>query len=113
MHFGNLPGAASVGWAAIFHEVEGFFLVTEAGLGLFCYGEQRGRVRLPVGDAAVIFAAVFVVDDEWVDAVAEAFFDHQDSAHAAVAVFEGVDLLEAGVVVEDVAEGDVLFVFVF
>ena len=56
---------------------------------------------------------MFVVDDEGVDAVAQAFFYHEHSANTAVAIFEGVDLLEAGVEVKDITKGDFFFVLVF
>ena len=93
----NLSRAAAGGRAAVFHQVESFLLVAEAGLCLFCHGDERSGVLLPVADAAVVFATMLIVDDEWIDPVAQAFLDHQHPADATVAVLERMDLLKSGV----------------
>ena len=108
-----LSCAAADGRTAVFHEGEGFFLVGEAGLGLFGDGCEASRIGVPAGDAAVVFATVFIVDDEGLDAVAQAFFDHQHSANATIAVLEGMDGFEASVEIQDVVESDFLLALIF
>ena len=93
----DLSSAAAGGRATVFQEIEGFFLVAETSLSLFGDGCESSRVGAPIGDAMVVFAAVFVVDDKRIDAVAQAFLDHQHSAHAAIAIFKGVNRLKSSV----------------
>lgn len=71
-------------------------MVAEASLGLLGYSGEGCGVGLPCGDAAVVFTAVFVVDDEGIDAIAQAFFDHEHSGSTAIFVFDGVNCFEAG-----------------
>ena len=58
-------------------------------------------VGVPSGDAAMVGGAAFIVEDERVDAVAQAFFHHDQATEAAVVILERVDLLEADVEIED------------
>ena len=51
-------------------------------------------LQVIVPDAAVISSSGFVLEDEGREFVAEAFFEEEDAAQAAVVVGEGVDLLE-------------------
>ena len=88
-------------------------MVRKARLGLFGDGCEASRVGTPIGDAAVILATVFIVDDEGLDVVTQAFFDHQHSAHTTIAILEGMDLFEPCVEVQDVLEGDFLLALIF
>ena len=63
-------------------------------------GSDGGKdfwVRIPEDDAFMVFSAVLIVDDEGDDLMAQAFFEHDQSAEAAVTVFEGVDPFETDI----------------
>ena len=89
-----------------------FDLGFEAVLGFHDHIHQFVAVNLPLFDTTEITGAAFVVDDEWHNAVAQAFLEHQQSAHATVAVLEGEDLLEADVEVQDVIALDLGLLFI-
>lgn len=48
-------------------------------------------VGIPGGDAFMIFATVLIVDDEGDDLMAQAFFEHDQSAEATVSIFKGMN----------------------
>ena len=67
----------------------------EMGLGAVDgFGEDSG-IGIPLGYSTVVFATVFIVDDKWNDLVTKAFFEHNQSAEAAVTIFEGADALKS------------------
>jgi len=55
----------------------------------------------PGGDTAVVGASTFVVDDEWIDSVTQAFLHHDQAADATIVILKGADLLEADMKVQD------------
>ena len=59
----------------------------------------------PFAEAAIIEELQIVCDDEGDDGVGEAFLEHDEATHTAIAILEGMNLLEADVEVEDVFEG--------
>ena len=67
-------------------------------------GGEGSGVCFPRCDSSVVFATVFVVDDEWDNLVAQAFLHHDQSAEAAVSVFKGMDTLEPDMEVQDVSQ---------
>lgn len=89
-----------------------FDLGFEAVLGFHYHVYQFVAVDLPLFDTPEIAGAAFVVDDEWHNAVAQAFLEHKQSTHATVAVLEGEDFLEADVEVQNVIAFDVGLFFV-
>jgi hypothetical protein len=48
----------------------------EVGLGPCGDGGKDFWVRIPEGDAFMVFSAVFIIDDEWDDLVSETFLRH-------------------------------------
>ena len=89
-----------------------FDLSLKTVLGFHHYVYQFVVVFVPLFDTTEITGAAFGVDDEWHNAVAQAFLEHQQSAHATVAVLEGEDLLEADVEVQDVIALDLGLLFI-
>ena len=89
-----------------------FDLGFEAVLGFHYHVYQFVAVDLPLFDTPEIAGAALVVDDEWHNAVAQAFLEHKQSTHATVAVLEGEDFLEADVEVQNVIAFDVGLFFV-
>ena len=83
-----------------------FDLGFEAVLGFHYHVHQFVPIIVPLFDATQIPGAAFVVYDEGHHIVAQAFFEHDQSAHATVAVLEGEDLLETDVEVQNVVALD-------
>ena len=79
-----------------------FDLGFEAVLGFHDYVHQFVVVIVPFFDTPEVAGAAFVVDDEWHNAVAQAFLKEDQSANTAIAVFKGEDFLEADVEVQNV-----------
>ena len=69
----------------------------EAFLGFHDYIHQFVVVNLPFFDATEVAGAAFVVDDERHNVVAQAFLEHNESAHTAIPILKGEDFLEANV----------------
>jgi hypothetical protein len=63
---------------------------------------ENSWIFVPCFQSSVIFATVLVIDDKGNYLMAQAFFDHDQSAKAAVAVLEGMNLLEADMKIQDV-----------
>ena len=57
---------------------------------------------MPFLDAAQVSGPALVVDDEGYATMAQALLHHDQPAEAAVAVFEGMDMFEADMEVQDV-----------
>jgi hypothetical protein len=79
-----------------------FDLGFKAVLGFHYHVYQFVSVGVPLFDAAQIPGTAFVVDDEGHNVMAQAFLKHKQSAHAAVAVLKGEDLLEPDEEVQNV-----------
>ena len=79
-----------------------FDLGFEAVLGFHYHVYQFVPVVVPFFDATEVSRTAFIVDDEGHHIVAQALFEHKQSAHAAVAVLKGKDLLEADAEVQNV-----------
>ena len=99
-------GEVETGVGAEFLE---FDLGFEAVLGFHHDVYQFVPVGVPLFDATEISG---VVDDEWHNIVAQALFEHQQSANPSVAVLKGEDLLEADMEVQNVVALDVGLLFV-
>lgn len=56
----------------------------------------------PLAQATVIEQFQLVSDDEWYNATAQALLEHDEASHAAIAILEGVYLLETNMEVEDI-----------
>ena len=89
-----------------------FDLGFEAVLGFHYHVYKFVVVIVPFFDAAEVAGTAFVVDDEWHNIVAQAFFEHQQSTNTAIAVLEGEDLLEPDVEVQNVIALDVGLLFI-
>ena len=87
---------------------QGFVLVLGGEAGV---GEVAVDVA-PFVETAVVEELELFGDDEGDDVRREAFFQHHQSADAAIAVLEGVDALELAVEVDDVFEGFLCFAVV-
>lgn len=98
--------------AAVGVEFLEFDLGLEAVLGFHHHIHQFVPVVVPLFDATKVAGAAFVIDDEWHNAVAQAFLEHKQSAHAAIAVFKGEYLLKADVEVQNVVALDLGLLFV-
>ena len=59
----------------------------------------------PFTEAAIVEELEIVCDDEGDDGVGEAFLEHDEATHTAIAILERMNLLEADVEIEDVFEG--------
>ena len=79
-----------------------FDLGFEAVLSFHHNVYQFVPVVVPFLDAPKVARAAFIVDDERHHAVAQTFFEHNQSAHTTVTVLEGEDFLEADVEVQNV-----------
>ena len=89
-----------------------FDLGFEAVLGFHYHVHQFVTVIVPLFDTTEVAGAAFVVDDEGHNIVAQAFLKEDQSAHAAVAVLEGEDLLKADVEVQNLIALDFGLLFV-
>ena len=92
--------------AAVGIELLEFDLGFEAVLGFHHNVHQFVPVIVPLFDTPKVSGAAFVVNDEGHNVVAQAFLEHKQSAHAAVAVLEGEDLLEADMEVQNMVALD-------
>ena len=59
----------------------------------------------PFTEAAIVEELEIVCDDERDYGVGEAFLEHDEATHTAIAILERMNLLEADVEIEDVFEG--------
>ena len=89
-----------------------FDLGLKAVLGFHHYIHQFVAVVVPFFDATEVSGAAFVVDDEWHNAVAQAFLKEYQSAYTAISILEGEDLLESDVEVQNVIALDFGLLFV-
>ena len=92
---------SSFRFSPILHQSAGVQLVLKAFLCLCTDRYEDFRVLIPLGNSAVIGPSVLVVDDEGHGAMAQAFLEHNQPTHAAVSVFEGKDLFEPHMEVQD------------
>jgi len=81
-------------------------------LGFLAGSKQGGFVVVPVAEALEILRAAFIIQDEGHDFVAEAFFEHQESADTTVAILEGMDSFEAYMEIQDLKQVDLFQTFV-
>lgn len=88
-------------WGCILHEAEEFLSFLEAGLGFEGDFHERFVGVVPGDDASHIGGSPLIVDDEGVDAMAEALLHHYQPTHTAVIVLEGPDPLESDVEIQD------------
>ena len=58
-------------------------------------------ILMPLPNTSQISGTALVVDDERHDIVSQAFLEQDESAHAAIAVLEGEDLLEPDMEIQD------------
>ena len=84
----------------------------EAVLGFHHHVHQFVPVVVPFFNAPKISGAAFVVDDEWHNAVAQAFLKQNESANTTIAVFKGDYFLKADVEVQNVIALDLCLLFV-
>ena len=89
-----------------------FDLGFEAVLGFHHHVHQFIPVVVPFLDATKVAGPALIIDDERHYAVAQAFLEHNQSAHAAIAVLEGKDFLEADVEVQNVVALNLGLLFV-
>ena len=68
-----LSSAAASGWAAVFHEAEEIPFATEASLCALCELSEDLRIIVPAEDTPHVKVAPFIIDDEGIDLVAQAF----------------------------------------
>ncbi len=71
-----------------------FDLGFEAVLGFHYHIYQFIPVIMPFLDATKVTGAAFVVDDKGHHIVVQAFLEHQQSAHTAIAILKGEYLLK-------------------
>ena len=102
-------GEVETGVGAEFLELD---LGFEAVLGFHYHVHQFVVINLPLFDATEVAGTAFIVDDEGHNAVAQAFLEHKQSAHATVAVLKGEDLLEPDVEIQDMIPLDFGLFFV-
>ena len=100
-----LSCAAAGGWAAVFHKAEEIPFATEAGLGALCELPKHLRIIIPAEDTSQINAASLIIDDKWIDLMAQTFLQHDQSAQAAVVVLKGANPLEVYVEVQNTIKG--------
>ena len=84
----------------------------EAILGFHYHLHQFVPVSIPFFNATQIPGAAFIIDDEGHHTVAQAFLEHQQSAHPTVAVLKGEYFLKADVEVQNVVALDFGLLFV-
>ena len=89
-----------------------FDLGFEVVLGFHYHIHQFVPVIVPFLDATQIPGSAFIIDDEWHNAMAQAFLKQDQSAHATVAILEGEDLLETDVEVQNVVALDLRLLLV-
>ena len=89
-----------------------FDLGFEAVLGFHYHVHQFVVVFVPFLDTPEVAGSAFVVDDEWHNAMAQAFLKENQSTNATVAVLEGEYLLEADMEVQNVVTLDIGLLFV-
>jgi hypothetical protein len=61
-------------------------------------------ICIPGGDAFVVLASVFVINDERGNLVSEAFLQNNQSSKATVAIFKGVDALKANMELHNITQ---------
>ena len=84
----------------------------EALLG-FLTGNKQGRfVVVPITEALEILSTAFIIQDERHDFVAEALFEHQESADATVTILEGMNPFKSNVEVQDLEQFDFFQTFI-
>lgn len=96
-----------------FEEFLGLSLVFKNVLGFGAGFEELGAVVGPAADAFEVGGAVFIVDDERRDFVAQALLEEEEASDASVAVIEGMNLLKANVEVEQIGKRVGLKLLVF
>ena len=89
-------------WSAVLEEAAEIHLAFKVGLGSASDIGEDARIFIPCFQSSMIFATVLVIDDKGNYLMAQAFFDHDQSAKTAVAVLKGVDLLEADMEIQDI-----------
>ena len=89
-----LSRAAASVWAAVFHEAEEIPFTTETGLCALCEIPKYLWIIVPAEDTSHVKIAPFVIDDERVDFVAQAFLQHDQPAQTAVVVLKGANPFE-------------------
>ena len=65
------------------------------------YVDHLEAIIMPFLDAPEVSGSALIVDDEGHGTVAQAFLEHDQSANTAITVFEGEDLLEPDMEVQD------------
>ena len=100
-----LSRAAAGWWAAVFHEAEEIPFTAQAGLCAMYEFPKHLRIIVPAEDTSHILAATFIIDDEWIDLMAQTFLQHDHSAQAAVVVLKGANPLEVYVEVQNTIKG--------
>lgn len=76
------------------------------------FGED-GWIFVPFGDSVVVFPSLLIVDDKRHDLMPQAFLHHDQSAKAAVAIFEGVDAFKADMEIQDILQGNIALGLIF
>ena len=87
--------------AGVLEERAELHFALEAFLCFEGYGHQWLVIFAPVGNTAVVGASALIADDEWGDAVTQAFLHHDQATNSAVVIFKGMDPLEADMEVQD------------
>ena len=69
-------------------------------------------VLVPLTDAIQIAGAALIVDDKGRDFLTEAFFEHEQSSDATVAIFKGADALKSDMEIKNLVKADKFLRFV-
>lgn len=69
-------------------------------------------IFIPTPNAVQITGSALVVDDKWYDTMPEAFFEHEQSSDATVAIFKGADALKSDMEIKNLVKADKFLRFV-
>ena len=82
-------------------------LSLETHLGFHTDIHQDTAVLVPLADAIQIAGAALIVDDKGRDFLTEAFFEHEQSSDATVAVFKWADTFKLYMEIQDLVKANV------
>ena len=88
-------------------------LSLETHLGFHTDIHQDTAVLVPLADAIQVAGAALIVDDKGRDFLTEAFFEHEQSSDATVAIFKGADALKSDMEIKNLVKADIFLRFVF
>ena len=88
-------------------------LSLESHLGFHADIHKDAAILVPTADAFQISSAALVVNDKRSNTMSKAFFEHEQSSNATIAIFKGADALETDMEIKDFMEADILLCLVF